>query len=136
MRDRIEEFHKLALEVIDSPDALAEPLLTALTHAPYTGWLPNSLLPLPEVTTDQRFRVIPSSLRFIEILDKLIIRCDHGFLEFPLGLSPILKRLSSESESFTIPEILSWQQQSDDPSANEIIPYLKTLYRSGILKKV
>lgn len=136
MRDRIEEFHKLALEVIDSPDALAEPLLTALTHAPYTGWLPNSLLPLPEVTTDQRFRVIPSSLRFIEIQDKLIIRCDHGFLEFPLGLAPILKRLSSESESFTIPEILSWQQKSDDPSANEIIPYLKTLYRSGILKKV
>lgn len=136
MRERIEEFHKMALEIIDCPDSLAEPWLTSLTHAPYTGWLPEPLLPISEVTTDQRFRVMPSSLRFIEIQDKLIARCDSGFLEFPVSLAPILKRLSCELESFTIPEVLSWQQKPDGPSANEIIPYLKTLYRSGILKKV
>ena len=135
MRERIEEFHKMALEIIDSPDSLAEPWLTSLNYAPYTGWLPEPLLPIPEVTTDQRFRVMPSSLRFIEIQDKLVIRCDSGFLEFPVSLAPILKRLSSELESFTIPEVLSWQQKPDGPSANQIMPYLKTLYRSGILKK-
>jgi len=136
MRERIEEFHKMALEVIDGPDSLAEPWLTSLTHAPYTGWLPEPLLPIPEVTTDQRFRVMPSSLRFIEIQNKLVIRCDSGFLEFPVSLAPILKRLSSELESFTIPDVLSWQQTPEGSSANEITPYLKTLYRSGILKRV
>jgi hypothetical protein len=136
MRERIDEFHKMVLEVIDSPDSLAEPWLTSLTHAPYTGWSPAPLLPIPEVTADQRFRVMPSLLRFIENQDKLLIRCDSGFLEFPVSLAPILKRLSSELESFTIPDVLSWQQMPEDSSANEIIPYLKTLYRSGILKRV
>lgn len=136
MRERIDEFHKMVLEVIESPDSLAEPWLTSLTHAPYTGWQPDPLLPIPEVTTHQRFRVMPSSLRFIENQNKLIIRCDSGFLEFPVSLAPTLKRLSSELESFTIPDVLSWQQKPDDPPSNEIIPYLKTLYRSGILKRV
>lgn len=136
MRERIDEFHKMVLEVIESPDSLAESWLTSLTHAPYTGWNPDPLLPIPEVTADQRFRVMQSSLRFIENQDKLIIRCDSGFLEFPVSLAPILKRLASELESFTIPDVLSWQQTTEGSSANEIIPYLKTLYRSGILKRV
>lgn len=136
MRERIEEFHKMALEIFDSPDSLTEPWLTSLTHAPYTGWFPEPLLPIPEVKMDQRFRVMSSSLRFIEAQDKLILRCDSGFLDFPVSLAPILKRLPSESESFTIPEILSWQQKPDDVSENEIIPYLKTLFRIGVLKKV
>jgi hypothetical protein len=136
MRERIDEFHKMVLEVIESPDSLAEPWLTSLAHTPYTGWQPDPLLPIPEVTADQRFRVMPASLRFIENQNKLIIRCDSGFLEFPVSLAPTLKRLSSELESFTIPDVLSWQQTQESSSANEIIPYLKTLYRSGILKKV
>jgi Cupin superfamily protein len=136
MRERINEFHKMVLEVIESPDSLAEPWLTSLTHAPYTGWQPDPLLPIPEVTTHQRFRVMPASLRFIENQDKLLLRCDSGFLEFPVSLAPILKHLSSELESFTIPDVLSWQQKPDDPPSHEIIPYLKTLYRSGILKRV
>lgn len=136
MRERIDELHKMVLEISEEPDSLAEPWLTSLMHAPYTGWHPEPLLPISEVTTEQRFRVMPSSLRFIETQDKLILRCDSGFLDFPLSLAPLLKRLSSELEGFTISDVLSLQQDLDGTSANEVIPYLKTLYRTGILKKV
>lgn len=136
MRERLDEFHKMALDVIDGSDSLAEPWLTSLTHAPSTGWRPDPLLPIPEVTMGQRFRVVPSSLRFIKVQDKLIIPCDNGLLKLPVNLAPLLKRLSSESESFTIPEVLSWQEKPDDLSPNEIMPYLKILYRNGILRKV
>jgi len=136
MRERLDEFHKLALEVIDGPDSLAEPWLTSLTHAPYTGWRPDPLLPIPEVTTGQRFRVVPSSLRFIEIQDKLTVPCDNGLLKFPVSFAPILKRLSSELEVFTVPEVLSWQEKPDGPSPNEIMSFLKTLYRNEIIEMV
>ncbi len=136
MRERLEEFHKMALEIIDSPDSLTEPWLTSLTQAPYTGWHPDPLLPIPEVTTEQRFRIAPSSLRFIEIQDKLIVPCDNGPLKFPVNLAPLFKRLCSESESFTIPEVLSWQEKPDGSSSNEIMSYLKTLYRNSILEMV
>lgn len=136
MRERIEEFHKMALEIIDNPDLLAEPWLTSLTHAPYTGWQPDPLVPIPEVKIDQRFLVVPSSLRFIEIKDELIVRCDNGTIAFPVNLAPIFKRLSSKVESFTIPEVLAWPENPYRTSPNEIMFYLKTLYKNGILKAV
>lgn len=136
LRERIEEFHKMALEIIDNPDSLAESWLTSLTHAPYTGWQPDALVPIPEVKINQRFRVVPSSLRFIEIQDELIVRCDNGTIKFPVSLAPVLKRLSSTLESFTIPEVLAWQENPAGLSPNEIMFYLKTLYKNGILKAV
>jgi hypothetical protein len=136
MRERLDEFHKMALEVIDGPDALTESWLSSLTQNPYTGWQPEPMLPLPEVTLNQRFCVATSSLRFIENRDKVIVPCDNGVLKFPATLAPILQRLSSESASFTIPEVLSWQQKSDGPSPNEIMSYLQLLYINGILKMV
>ncbi|MES2823444.1 MAG: cupin domain-containing protein [Pseudomonadota bacterium] len=136
MRERLDEFHKMALEAIDSPDALVEPWLTSLTHAPYTGWRPDPMLSIPEVTPNQQFRVAMSSLRFIEFQDKLIVPCDSGLLRFPVTFAPILQRLSSCSASFTISDVLSWQQKPDSFSPNEIMSYLKMLYQNGILKKL
>lgn len=135
MRERLDEFHKMAMEIIDDPDVLLEPWLTSLTHAPSTGWQPAPMLPIPEVTPDQRFRVETSSLRFVQIQDKLVIPCDNGLLRLPITLAPILERLSTESLSFTILDVLSWQQNPDAPPPNDIMPYLKMLYQNGILKR-
>ena len=136
MRERFDEFHKMAPEVIDGPDALTEPWLNSLTHEPYTGWQPAPLLPIPGATRHQRFRVEIASLRFIESQDKVIVPCDNGVVKFPATLAPIFQRLSSELVSFSIPEVLSWQHATNGPSQNEIISCLKTLYENGILKMV
>lgn len=136
LRERLNEFHKMALEVLDGPDALTEPWLNSLTHNPYTGWQPDPMLPIPEVAPDQRFRVVKSSLRFIEIQDKVVVPCDNGVLRFPAAIAPIFQRLSSELTSFTVPEVLSWQQKHDGLSPNEIMSYLKMLYTNGIIKTV
>lgn len=136
LRERIEEFHRMALEIIDNPDSLAEPWLQSLTQAPYTGWQPDPLLPIPEVTIDQRFCVVPSSLRFIEIQNELVVSCDNGMITFPTSLGPIFARLSARLGGFTIPEVISWQENPDGPSPNEIMFYLKMLYKNGILKVV
>jgi len=134
MRERLNEFHKMALEAIDGPDALGEPWMRSLILSPYTGWQPDPMLPIPGITPDQRFCVAMSSLRFIEIEDKIIIPCDNVVLKFPAKLAPTLRRLSAESASFTIPEILSWQQQPEDPAPNEIMTYLQALYMNRIIK--
>lgn len=136
MHERIEEFQKLVQEVISGPDLLAEPWLISLTHAPYTGWQPDPLLAIPEVTASQRFRVVPSMLRYIEIRNQLMVRCDNGTLKFPVSLAPVLKQLSSQISSFTISDVLSWQKDPEGPSSNEIVLYLKALYANGILKSV
>lgn len=136
LRERLDEFHKMALEVLDGPDALTESWLNSLTHHPYTGWQPTPILPLPVVTPDQRFRVAMSSLRLVEIQDKVIVPCDNVVLKFPINFTYILQRLSSELGSFTIPEVLSWQQNPDGPSPNELVAYLQVLYKNGILKMV
>jgi hypothetical protein len=135
MRERLDEFHQLVSEFIDNPEVLAEPWLTSLTNAPYTGWQPEPLLPIPEVAPDQQFCVVKSSLRFIEFKNKVIVPCDNGVLSFPVSLTPILQRLSSDLVSFTIPEVLSWQQKPDGLLPNEIMFYLKKLYENGILKR-
>lgn len=134
MRERLNEFHKMALEALDSPDALNESWLKSLTHNPYTGWQPDPILQIPAVSASQRFCVVTALLRFIELQDEVILPCDNGLLKFPLTLVPMLERLSSQAESFTIPEVLSWRQMPDAPSPHELMTYLQTLYANGILK--
>lgn len=136
LRERLDEFHKMALEAIDSPDALVEPWMNSLTHNPYTGWRPAPMLPIPEATVDQLFHVAVSPLRFVETQDNVIVPCDNGLLRFPIALAPTLQRLSSGLTSFTIPEVISWQRKPDGLSPNELMPYLQLLYINGILKMV
>ena len=136
LRERLDEFHKLALQAIDSPEALAEPWLNSLTQMPYTGWQPDPMSPQPGVTQDQRFCVAMSSLRFVQAQEKLIVPCDNAVLKFPVAFAPILQRLSSCSTSFTIPEVLSWQQDPHGPSPTRLTTYLQALYVNGILKRV
>jgi hypothetical protein len=135
LRDRLDEFHKMALEAINQ-DALTVPWLNSLTIDPYTGWQPAPMLPLQKLTRGQRFSIATSSLRFIEFQDAVVVPCDHGVLRFPATLSPVLQRLSSAPMSFTIPEVLLWQQGSAGPSPDEIISCLKDLYSNGILQMV
>jgi hypothetical protein len=136
MRERLDEFHKMALEVLSGPEALAEPWLNSLTQFPFTGWRPDPKLPIPGITPDQRFRIAQSSLRFIETHDGIVVPCDNGLLKFPVAAAPVLYRLSSEPAGFTIPAVLSWQQDSCGPSTDEVLDYLKTLYSNGILEMV
>jgi len=133
LRERLDEFHRMALEVMNQ-DALTVPWMNSLTNNPYTGWQPAAMVPLPEITRDQRFCIAKSSLRFIEFQDKVIVPCDHGVLRFSVTLAPILERLSSASTSFTVPEVVSWQQKPDGPSPDEILSCLQALCMNGILQ--
>jgi len=133
MRERLDEFHKMVLQVINQ-DALTASWMNSLTHSPYSGWQPGAKVPLPEITSDQKFHIAPSSLRFIEYKDKALVPCDHGVLRFPVNLSPVLQRLASAASPFTIPEVLSWQPRAGGPSPDEIIDCLQNLYTNGILR--
>jgi ribosomal protein L16 Arg81 hydroxylase len=133
MRERLDEFHKMALEVINGPEALTETWLNSLTREPYTGWQPPPILPIPRVTPAQRFRVVISSLHFVVIKDQVVVPCGYGALKFPAAFTPVLQRLASEAGSFSIPQALSWQQAPAGPSQEEVIAYLKILYEGGIL---
>ena len=135
LRERLDEFHKMALEAINQ-DALTVSWMNSLTHSPYTGWQAAPQVPLPEITSDQRFCIPPSSLRFMEFKDKALVPCDHGVLRFPVNVAPLLQRLSSAASSFTIAEVLSWQQQAGGPSPDDIISCLQNLYTNGILRTV
>jgi hypothetical protein len=108
MRERIDEFHKMALKMLEQ-DALGASWLTSLTDSPYTGWQPDPLAKLPRATSEDRFR-IAKPLRFIETQDKVIVPCDHGLLKFPVAFAPIFHRLSTETATFSVPEVLSWRQ--------------------------
>ncbi len=133
MRDRLDEFHKIALKAIDSTDALIDPWLTSLTKAPSTGWVPTQIEARGEVKADQRFTLAVSPLRYIEFQGKMIIPCENALHRFPANLAPILQRISSESTSFSITEVLSWKQKSNGLAPNEIVHYMKVLYRFGLI---
>jgi ribosomal protein L16 Arg81 hydroxylase len=133
MRERIDEFHKVALKILEQ-DALSASWLTSLTDSPYTGWQPDPLAKLPRATSEDRFRVA-KSLRFIETHDKVIVPCDHGLLKFRVAFAPIFHRLSTETAPFSVPEVLSWRQEPDGPSQQEIVSQLQALYGVGILQK-
>ena len=134
LRERLEEFHRKALQFIEDPDALAEPWLNSLALDPYSGWQPVTNVGMPKVTASQRFRVAPSSLSFIEINGQLVVPSDYGALRFPATFAPVLRRMSSEGAGFSIPELLSWQQGTGVPSPDEILAHLAILYRSGLLR--
>jgi len=133
MRERLDEFHRMAKEAINQ-DALVAPWLNSLTHSPSSGWEPAPKLPLPEISPDQRFSIATPSLRFLEFKDKVMVPCDHGVLRFPVALTPFLERLASTSTSFTVPEALSWQQKSGGTSPDDIITCLQNLYINGVLR--
>jgi hypothetical protein len=133
MRERIDEFHKMALKMLEQ-DALGATWLTSLTDRPYTGWQPDPVAKLPRATSEDRFRVA-TSLRFIETQDKVIVPCDYGLLKFPLAFAPIFHRLASETAPFSVPEVLTWRQESRGPSQQEIVSQLQALFGVGILQK-
>jgi hypothetical protein len=89
---------------------------------------------LPRATSEDRFRVA-KPLRFIETQDKVIVPCDHGLLKFPVASAPIFRRLSSETATFSVPEVLSWRQGAHGPSQQEIVSQLQALFGVGILQK-
>ena len=134
MRERLDEFHKTAQKMIEQ-DALDAAWLTSLTDSPYTGWQPDPQAPLPNATAANRFRA-QTSLRFIETQDKVIVPTDHGLLDFPVAFAPILHRLSSETTTFSVPEVLSWRQDAPGLSQQEIVSHLQALYKNRILQMV
>jgi len=136
MRERLDEFHRLAVQFIEGPDALAESWLNALTLDPYAGWQPAPNVSMPRVTPTQRFRIANSSFHYVEINGHVIVSSDYGALRFPATFAPILQRLSSGPVSFSIPEVLSWQQMPGGPTPEEILSHLAILYKGGLLRPV
>jgi ribosomal protein L16 Arg81 hydroxylase len=134
MRERLDEFHKMVLELIDGPEALTESWLNSLMRDPYTGWQPFLNKPLPGATPGQKFRVAISSLHFVETRDKVIVPCDYGAIRLPANSMPVLRQLSSRAGSFTIPQLLSWCHQPEYPLPEEILSMMKALYQGGILR--
>lgn len=134
MRERLDEFHKAALEVIDGPDALTENWLNSVTRNPYTGWLPAPKSSLRGVTAEQRFRVAMPPLHFVQFQDQVALPCDTGILKFPATADPLLRRMSSELSGFTIRDVLTWREKPDEPSPNETMLFLQTLSENGIIE--
>ncbi|MFT7562171.1 MAG: ribosomal protein L16 Arg81 hydroxylase [Flavobacteriales bacterium] len=135
MRERLDEFHQVALEAIGGPGALIDPWLTSLTHAPYSGWEPTEIKPISDVASNQAFCIAVLPLRYIEFQNRLIIPCENALHRFPVSLGPILQQISAEGVRFTIPEILSRQQKANGLAPHEITHYMKVLYKVGIIKK-
>lgn len=135
LRERLDEFHKMASEAIDE-HALTVPWINSLTTDPYTGWQPAPLVPLQKLERGQRFSIAPSALRFVEFQDAMVVACEQGQLRFPVALGSVLHRLAAAPTSFTIPEVLSWQQGPAGPSPENVISCLKDLYANGILRMV
>jgi len=135
MNERLDEFHKIVQKAFSNTDELIEPWLTSLTRAPYTDCT-TQLRSIPDITPSQQFKVTDPPLRYIEFQNRLIISFDNDLHRFPVNLAPMLQRLSSAPVSFTIPEILSLQHESNSLTQNEIIHYMQVLYKFGIINKV
>jgi ribosomal protein L16 Arg81 hydroxylase len=136
MRARLDEFHKMALQLLDNPDLSIEPWLSASTHFPYTGWLPASKASLQGLTEQHRFRVAKSSLRFVEVQNKLILPCDNSMLKFPVSAGPLLHRLSSETGDFTAHDVLAWGVKPEGPDPRKVMSYLQILIENRIVEVV
>jgi ribosomal protein L16 Arg81 hydroxylase len=134
MRERLDEFHRMVLEVLDGPDALTESWLNSLTYNPHTGWRPTPKSSPRPVTPEQPLRVATPSLRFIQLQDNVMLPCDNGILKFPTTAAPILRRLSSQVAGFTLHDVLAWREDSDEPTPNEIMALLQTLMENGIIE--
>jgi len=136
LRDRLDEFHQMVRNLSEQPDPLSASWLNSLVDSPYTGWQPGPVMQPPKATSEDRFRVVKQSLRFIEAGDKVLVPSDHGLLKFPIKLAPILHRLSGEKAAVSVPEILSWRQEPNELPAKDVVAALQVLYSIGALQKV
>jgi Cupin superfamily protein len=136
IRERLDEFQKIALELSNNPQLSIEPWLSAATHLPYTGWVPTPKASLQGLTEQNRFRVAKSSLRFVQVQDKLILPCDNSMLKFPVAAGPLLNRLSSESGDFTAHDVLAWGVKPEGPDPKKVMSYLQILIENRIVEVV
>jgi hypothetical protein len=134
MRARLDEFHKKALELLEDPDKLIEPWLGASTHFPYTGWQPTPKASLQGLADDQRYRVAKSSLRFVQSQDKLILPCENSLLGFPVAAGPLLNRLASESNTFTVHDVIAWGVRPEGPDLKKVVSYLQILIENRVVE--
>jgi ribosomal protein L16 Arg81 hydroxylase len=134
LRERLDEFHKLAGELLNNPHLSVEPWLSASTHFPYTGWLPTPKASLLGLTEQHRFRVARSAFRFVQVRDKLILPCDNSVLKFPLAAAPLLQRLACESGDFTAHDVLAWGVKPEGPDSKKVISYLQILIENRIVE--
>lgn len=134
LRERLEELHQKALQLIEDPDTLAQSWLESLAIEPYTGWRPVTNVPMPRITATQRFRIASATLQFIDIEGQAVVPSDYGALRFPAAFAPILRRMAAEATGFTIPDVLSWPQGPAPLSQQEIVAHLGTLYKGGLLR--
>jgi len=136
LRERLDEFHRMVRNMLEQPETLSGPWLKSLVDSPYTGWQPGPVIQPPKATSEDRFVVAKESLRFIETRENVLVPSDHGLLKFPTKLAPILRRLSSEEAAVSVPEILSWRQDPDEPPAKIVLAALQVLYSIKVLQKV
>jgi ribosomal protein L16 Arg81 hydroxylase len=134
MRERLDEFHKVAVKLLENPQAQIEPWLGATTHFPYTGWQPTPRASLEGLTNDHRFRVAKSSLRFVQVQDKLLLPCENTVLGFPIAAAPALQRLAAESGTFTMHDFLSWGVRPEGPDPKKVLSYLQILIENRIVE--
>jgi len=133
-RERLEEFQKLALHLLQNPQAMIEPWLGASMQLPYTGWQPTPKASLEGLTNEQRFRVAKSALRFVRIQDKVVLPCENSVLAFPTAAGPMLKRLASESGTFTMHDVLAWGVRPEGPDPKKVLSYLQILIENRIVE--
>jgi ribosomal protein L16 Arg81 hydroxylase len=134
MRERLEEFSRIALKLLENPGTMVEPWLSASTQFPYTGWEPAPKASLEGLTNEQRFRVAKVSLRFVRLQDKLILPCDNAMLAFPVAAAPMLKRLASEAGTFTMHDVLAWGVRPGGPDPKKVLSYLQILIENRIVE--
>jgi ribosomal protein L16 Arg81 hydroxylase len=134
VRERFDEFQRLALGLQSNPGTMIEPWLGASTHFPYTGWQPRPLASLQGLTNDQRLRVAKASLRFVQAQDKLIVPVENSVLRFPLAARPMLQRLASETGSFTMHDVLAWGVRPEGPDPQKVLSYLQILIENRIVE--
>lgn len=136
IKERVEEFQKMAHELSNTPHVSIEPWLSALTHFPYTGWSPTPKASLQGLTDLQRFRVAKCALRFVQAQDKLILPCDNTVLKFPIAAETLLKRLASESGAFTVHDVIAWGVKPEGPDQKKVISYLQILIENRVVEPV
>jgi ribosomal protein L16 Arg81 hydroxylase len=134
LRGRLEEFHKLALHLLQNPQTMVESWLGASTQLPYTGWQPTPKASLEGLTNDQRFRVVKSALRFVRVQDKMVLPCENAVLAFPAAAAPMLQRLASAPGSFTMHDVLAWGVRPEGPDPKKVLSYLQILIENRIVE--
>lgn len=134
LRERLEELQRLTREILDNPQTMVESWLGASTHFPYAGWHPAPIASLEGLTNDQRFRVARSSLRFVRARDRFIVPCENSVLRFPIAAGPVLDRLASERNTFTMYDVLEWGAKPDGPDPKKVLSWLQILIENRIVE--